>query len=109
MFGTIHQHLKQYLIQNFSTHYRREGTITMIVRRCTGLHFLFHLSSSIAFLIKRGKIHVEKIEKVNISHSKRWFHFTNRSLRIPHYFVEILTPPQPWSKNDALIGARYIP
>ena len=63
MFGTIHQHLKQYLIQNFSTHYRREGTITMIVRRCAGLHFLFHLSSSIAFLIKRGKIHVKNTEK----------------------------------------------
>ena len=40
MFGGIHQHLKQYLIQNFSTHSRREGTITMIVLQCTGLHFL---------------------------------------------------------------------
>ena len=40
MFGAIHQHLRQYLIQNFSPHSRREGTITMIVLRCTGLHFL---------------------------------------------------------------------
>ena len=30
MFGAIHQHLKQYLIQNVSTHSRRKGTITMI-------------------------------------------------------------------------------
>ena len=35
MFGAIHQHLKRYLIQNFSTHSRREGTITTIE-----LHFL---------------------------------------------------------------------
>ena len=35
MFGAIHQHLKQYLIQNFFTHSRREGTITMIVLQCT--------------------------------------------------------------------------
>ena len=81
MFGTIHQHLKQYLIQIFP----------------------------LTIVVKEGKIHVEKIEKANISHSKRWFHFTNRSLRIPHYFVEILTPLQPWSKNYALIGTRYIP
>ena len=40
MFGAIHHHLKQYLIQNFSTHSRREGTITMIVLQWTELHFL---------------------------------------------------------------------
>ena len=40
MFGAIHQHLKQYLIQNVSTHSRREGTITMIVPQCTELRFL---------------------------------------------------------------------
>ena len=40
MFGAIRQHLKQYLIQNFSTPSRREGTITMIVPQCTELHFL---------------------------------------------------------------------
>ena len=64
MFGAVHQHLKQYLIQNFSTHSRREGTITMIMLQRTELHLLsnsmsnspdiFHLSS----LMKRGKIHV---------------------------------------------------
>ena len=32
--------LPNILIQNFSTHSRREGTITMIVLQCTGLHFL---------------------------------------------------------------------
>ena len=88
MFGAIHQHLKQYLIQNFSTHSRREGTITMIiVLQYTGLHFLSYNSiqlstiftalvtrllkviwylssfSGIAFLIKRGKIHVKNTEK----------------------------------------------
>ena len=40
MFAAIQQHLKQYAIQNFSTHSRREGTITMIVLKCTELHFL---------------------------------------------------------------------
>ena len=40
MFGAIHQHLKQNLIQNFSTHFLREGTITIIVLLCTELHFL---------------------------------------------------------------------
>ena len=36
-------------------------------------------------------------------------HFMNHSLRIPLYFAEILTPLTPKNKNDALIGARYIP
>ena len=40
MFGAIHQHPKQYLIQNFSTHSRREGTVTMIVLQGRGPHFL---------------------------------------------------------------------
>ena len=40
MFGALHQHLKQYLIQNVSTPSRREGTTTMIVLQCTELHFL---------------------------------------------------------------------
>ena len=107
MFGTIHQHLKQYLIQNFSTHSRREGTVSMIVLQCTKLHFSwttihhFHsmsntftignLFSNIAFLIEHGKIHVKNTEKPTF-HSKRCFHFTNISLLIPHYFVEIWTP-----------------
>ena len=36
----VKEHLKYYLIPNFSTHSRREGTVTMIVLHCTGLHFL---------------------------------------------------------------------
>ena len=40
MFGAVHQHLKQYLIQNFSTHSRREGTITTIMLQRTELHLL---------------------------------------------------------------------
>ena len=40
MFGAIDQHLKQYLIKKISSNSRREGTITMIVLQCTGLHFL---------------------------------------------------------------------
>ena len=40
MFGAIHQHLKQNLIQNFSTHSRPEGAITMIVLQCTELEQL---------------------------------------------------------------------
>ena len=47
MFGAIPQHLKQYLIQNFSTHFLREGTITMIVLQCTELHFLSNMESTI--------------------------------------------------------------
>ena len=43
MFGTIYQHLKQYLIKKFSIHYRREGTITMFVLQCTELHFLSNI------------------------------------------------------------------
>ena len=39
MFGATHQRLKQYLIQNLSTHPRREGTLTMIAPQCTELHF----------------------------------------------------------------------
>ena len=42
MFGAIHQHFKQYLIQNFSTHSPREGTITMIV--LSAQDFIFSLS-----------------------------------------------------------------
>ena len=30
--------------------------------------------------MKRGKIHVKKLRKAKISHSKRRFHFTNRTL-----------------------------
>ena len=40
MFGAVHQHLKQYLIQNFSPHSRREGTITMTMLQRTELHLL---------------------------------------------------------------------
>ena len=36
----VKEHLKQYLIQKFPTHSRRDGTITMIVLQCTELHFL---------------------------------------------------------------------
>ena len=58
--------------------------------------------NAVKYTLKQGR-------KANISHSKRRFHFTNRSLRIPYYFVEIWTPLKPKNKNDALIGARYIP
>ena len=49
MFSAIHQHLKQYLIQNLSTHSCREVSITMIALQCTELHFLSkfeHLSNT---------------------------------------------------------------
>ena len=82
----------------------------MIVLQCTELQFLsnnylstiftarvtrylqviFHLSRSIAFLIKRSEIHVKNTEKPTFLILKDVSgHFTNRSLRIPHYLVEI--------------------
>ena len=42
MFVAIHEHHKQYLIENFSTYSRFEGTITMIMLQCTELHFLLN-------------------------------------------------------------------
>ena len=47
LFGAVHQHLKQYLIQNFSTHSRREGTITMIMLQRRELHLLSNKLSAI--------------------------------------------------------------
>ena len=40
MFGATHQYLKQYLIKKFSTHSRREGTITTMALQCTELYYL---------------------------------------------------------------------
>ena len=42
MFVAIHEHHKQYLIENFSTYSRCEGTITIIMLQCTELHFLLN-------------------------------------------------------------------
>ena len=84
MFSAIHQHLKQYVIQNFSltlvvkeqwprSCYNAQDSIfsrttihhfhSMSNTFTTGNLIFFHLSSSIAFLIKRGKIHVKNTEK----------------------------------------------
>ena len=111
MFGAIQQHLKQYLIHNFSTHSRREGTITMIVLQCTKIHHfhsmscndIFPLSSSIAFLIKRDEIHVKNKEKPTFLLLK-----VDSILQTALSESPIWTPLKPKNENDTLIGARYI-
>ena len=112
MFGAIQQHLKQYLIHNFSTQSRREGTITMIVLQCTKLHYfhsmscndIFHLSSSIAFLIKHDEIHVKNKEKPTFLILK-----VDSILQTALSESPIWTPLKPKNENYTLIGARYIP
>ena len=78
MFGAIQQHLRQCLIHNFSTRalssWRNNNDDRVTVHKTPPfskheLHVyarqsdIFHLSSSIAFLIKRDEIHVKNKEK----------------------------------------------
>ena len=58
---------------------------------------------------KRSSFLERKHRKANISHSKRWFHFANRSPRVPPVLRWNFNTSQTKEQNDALIGARYIP